>query len=196
MRMLGIYGSPRKGGNTDLLLDQALQGAAVEGAELDGLYARDLRMSGCTACGGCDQGGPCVVQDEMQGVYPRLAAAHVVILAAPVFFYGMPAQLKGLIDRAQAPWNSRRLAKPQDPARYESGRGFLIAVGATKGQDLFVGLELTARYFFNALDMTYEGGLFFRQTDAKGAILEQPDALQRAYELGRAAVRGGGTGLP
>jgi len=114
IKVLGIYGSPRKGGNTDILLDQALAGAAEAGADIKRIYARKLKISGCLECGGCDETGECVVQDEMTEVYPLLVEAEVIFLASPIFFYGVTAQVKLLIDRVQALWNRRRLEKPAD----------------------------------------------------------------------------------
>jgi multimeric flavodoxin WrbA len=122
----------------------------------------------------------------MQEVYPWLEAADRIILASPVFFYGFPAQLKALIDRAQAAWSARMLRKTKQQRKtHDSGQGFLIAVGATKGEKLFEGMELMAKYFFDALDMEYRDGLFFRGVDEQGAIQHHPDALDRAFELGR-----------
>ncbi|MBW1711731.1 MAG: flavodoxin family protein [Deltaproteobacteria bacterium] len=196
-KVLGIYGSPRRGGNSDLLLDRALEGAASAGAEVKKIYARKLKMSGCLECGGCDQTGQCVVDDQMQDVYPLLDWAEVIILAGPVFFYSLPAQVKALIDRGQAMWSRRKLTKTREERRtYDSGRGFLIGVGATRGQNLFQGVDLTARYFFDALDMDYGGGLFFRQIEAKGAVAEHPQALDQAFEFGRRAAGGSTQSAP
>ena len=104
MKVLGIYGSPRKGGNTDVLLDEALRGAGITGAEVSPVRCCDLKISGCAECGGCDQTGVCVIDDDMQEVYPKLLEANVVILASPIFFYGISSQAKALIDRCQAMW--------------------------------------------------------------------------------------------
>jgi len=188
VKILGLYGSPRQGGNSDLLLDKVLEGAASAGAEVERVYARRLKMEGCRECGGCDETGECVVGDEMEDVYPLLEAAEVIFLAGPIFFYSLPAQVKAVIDRSQALWNRRRLGmtRPQ-PA---GGRGFLIAVGASKGRNLFQGAELTAKYFFDALDMDYGGGLLLRGLEAKGDVLARTEALERAFELGRAAAQG------
>ncbi len=190
-KVLGIYGSPRKGGNSDQLLDKALEGARSEGAETRSLYARDLKMSGCLECGGCDETGRCVVKDDMQSVYPLLEDADVIILASPMFFYGITAQAKALIDRCQAMWSRRMLEKtPEQRRRYDSGRGYLISVGATRGKNLFEGSELTAKYFFDALDMTYEGGLFFRRLEKGSDVQKQPEILAQAFEFGKTAVTG------
>ena len=190
MKVLGIYGSPRKGGNTDQLLDQALKGAESAGAETSIVYARRLKISGCLECGGCDETGTCVVKDDMQSVYPMMEESAVVFLASPIFFYGLTAQVKAVVDRSQALWSKRRLTKgPKEMDRFDSGRGYLIAVGATRGKNLFEGVQLEARYFFDALDMSYEGGIFFRSLEKKNAVRENPETLQEAFNLGLRAVR-------
>ncbi|MBN2125155.1 MAG: flavodoxin family protein [Deltaproteobacteria bacterium] len=191
MKVLGIYGSPRKGGNSDQLLDRALEGAQSTGAEVHRIYARDLKMCGCIECGGCDKTGKCVVEDDMQSVYPLLQEAEVILLASPIFFYGITAQAKALIDRSQALWSKKALEKiPEEWKIYERGRGYLIAVGATRGKNLFEGAQLTAKYFYDALDMSYEGGIFFRSLEKKTAVRENPETLQEAFNLGiRAVIR-------
>ncbi|MEW6348845.1 MAG: flavodoxin family protein [Thermodesulfobacteriota bacterium] len=192
MKVLGIYCSPRKGGNSDILLNEALRGAQSVGAEMiDPVRCCDpsVKINGCLECGGCDKTGTCVVDDDMQLIYPRLLAADIIILATPIFFYGVPSQGKALIDRCQALWSKRMLEKtPEQRRRYDSGRGYMIAVGATKGANLFVGMELTAKYFYDALDMSYEGGVLVKQIESKGDIAKYPEYLEKAFELGRGAT--------
>jgi multimeric flavodoxin WrbA len=190
MKVLGIYGSPRNGGNSDLLLDQALEGARQAGAETNAVYVRKLKLSGCLECGGCDKAGACVVEDDMTQIYPLLEAAQAIILSVPIFFYNVPAQAKALIDRTQACWAKRLLTKGRQRGTFDGGRGYLIAVGATKGQNLFQGVELTAKYFYDAMDMSYEGGLMYRGIEAKGSISDHPEALKEALGLGRAIATG------
>jgi hypothetical protein len=87
-------------------------------------------------------------------------------------------------------WSKRRLEKsPEQRRSYDHGRGYLIAVGATKGKNLFEGAQLTARYFFDALDKSYEGGLLYRAIEGKGTITNHPTALKEAFDLGVTAVR-------
>lgn len=189
MKVLGIYGSPRKKGNSDLLLDRALEGAKEAGAEIATVRPSKLEMSGCLECGSCDETGECVLEDDMEKVYPMLEEADVILFASPIFFYGFPAQAKALIDRSQALWCKRMMKKSRKELRkYDSGKGYLLAVGATKGKNLFEGVELTAKYFFDALDMSYEGGLFYRGVEGKGAIKEHPTALKEAFDLGKKVV--------
>ena len=189
MKALGIYGSPRKKGNTDQLLDRALEGANASGAEILRVYVRDLNISGCLECGGCDETGVCVVKDDMEGVYPLMEDAKVIFLASPIFFYGFTSQVKALVDRSQAMWCRRMLKKtPEERKHYDGGKGYLIAAGATKGKNLFLGVELEAKYFFDALDMSYEGGLLLRQVEKRSDIRKKPEALQVAFDLGKKAV--------
>ena len=191
MRVLGIYGSPRIGGNSHILLDEVLRGAKSVGADVESILSSIPIISGCRECGGCDNTGRCVVRDDMQEVYPLLREADVILLATPIFFYGLPSQLKAIIDRCQAEWNRRRLEKsPEERKEYHGGRGYLLAVGATKGKNLFEGVKLTAHYFFDALDMSLEGGLFYSKIEGRGDIRDHPGALGEAYEFGKKVVEG------
>ena len=185
LKVVGIYGSPRKGGNTDLLLDSALIGCQEQGDEVKRVYVRDLHIGGCTGCDGCAKTGICVIKDDMHTIYALFNDADVVILSSPIFFYGVTSQLKALIDRSQAMWWKTRGGKGNKRTKKNTtnGKGYLIAVGATKGKNLFECAKLTARYFFDALGMSFEGGCFFPGIESIGAIKEHPEALQQAYDL-------------
>ena len=160
MKVLGLFGSPRRGGNTEILLEEALKGAEAEGAEIERLYLSDLDMTPCTECHGCDETGACVILDEMQQVYPKLLEADVILLVSPVFFYGVTAWAKILIDRCQAFWAKKYLVKdPSMGSRGKRRKGFFISVGATKGKRVFEGAIMTAKYFFDVLNAEYVGEL-------------------------------------
>jgi len=190
MKVLGIFGSPRRGGNTELLLEKALKGAEKEGAKVEGLYLSDTTITPCKECHGCDQTGNCVILDDMQKIYPKLLEADIIILASPIFFYGVTAWAKALIDRSQSFWAKKYLLK--DPSLGKEGKkkkGFFISVGATKGKKVFDGAILTVKYFFDVLNAEYVGELVFRGVEAKGDILKYPEALQQAFEVGRMLIR-------
>jgi multimeric flavodoxin WrbA len=189
MKVLGLFGSPRRGGNTEILLEEVLQGAEKEGAEIEHLYLSDLDITPCTECHGCDETGSCVILDDMQKIYPKLLEADVIILASPIFFYGVTAWAKILIDRTQALWAKKYLVN--DPSMGRKGKrrkGFFISVGATKGQKVFEGAILTVKYFFDVLNAEYTGELLYRGVDGKGEILKHPEALEQAREAGRKLV--------
>src|SRR3989338_242360 len=111
MNVLGISSSPRKGGNSDVLLDEALAGASSAGATVAKIVLNDLTFRPCQECGGCDTTGICVVRDDMGGVYEKFAEADIVILASPIFFGSLSAQLKMMIDRFQCAWVKKYLLK-------------------------------------------------------------------------------------
>ena len=189
MKVLGLFGSPRRGGNTEILLEEALKGAEAGGAEIERLYLTDLKITPCTECHGCDSTGNCVILDDMQKIYPKLLEADIIILASPIFFYGVTAWAKILIDRSQALWAKKYLVS--DPSMGKMGKrrkGYFISVGATKGQKVFEGAILTVKYFFDAINTEYTGELLYRGVDGKGEILKHPKALEQAREAGRKLV--------
>ena len=195
MKVLGLFGSPRRGGNTEILLEEALKGAEKEGAEAERIHLTDFNIVPCRECLQCFNDGKCIILDDMQKIYPKLLEADIIILASPIFFYGVTAWAKALIDRCQALWSRKYILKDESLGKEGKRRkGFLISVGGTKGQRVFEGAILTAKYFFDVLNSEYVGELVFREVDAKGDILKRPEALQQAFEAGRKLVlewRGG-----
>lgn len=193
MLLLAIYGSPRKGGNTDTMMDSFLDGALSNaGVELEKVYVRDLNISGCRSCGYCDEHGFCVQQDDMRKVYPFFESADRVVLASPIYFYGLSGQAKLLVDRSQAMYMRRGGARAAG-ARIEipSGRkGYLLCAGATRGKKLFDCPILTARYFFEAIGVEYIGASCFREIDGKGEINNHPTALDECRQAGAAFTAG------
>ncbi len=189
MKVLGIYGSPRKGGNSDLLLEEALKGAKSQDAEVSTIRPYKMDINACSECGSCDKTGICIIKDDMQQIYPLLEEAEIIFVSTPMFFYGMPSSLKALIDRCQALWSKRMLTKPKEKLRsYDSGNGYMLAVGATKGANLFEGAHLVAKYFYDALDMSYDGSVCVHKVEAKGEIVNKPEEMKAAFELGSQAV--------
>ena len=111
MKVLGILGSPRRGGNSEILLKAFLEGAAGAGAEVEEIKLRDFKISPCLEIYHCFKDGTCPIKDDMRGLYDKLLEADVVALASPVFFYGVTAQAKAMIDRTQALWARRYAVK-------------------------------------------------------------------------------------
>ena len=191
MKVLGILGSPRRGGNTEMLLEEALKGAETEGAEIERLRLTEYNIIPCKECLACYKDGNCIILDDMAKIYPKLLEADIIILASPIFFYGVTAWAKALIDRCQALWARKYQLK--DPSFGKEGKrrkGFFISTGGTKGQRVFEGAILTAKYFFDVLNAEYEGELVIREVDAKGDILKHPETLRQAFEAGRRLALG------
>lgn len=182
MKVLGIMGSPRIRGNADLLLEEALKGAKSQGAEVEKIVVDKLEIAPCKEYLGCFKNGNCVIRDDMDEIYPKLLEADVVIIASPMFFYGVSSQVKALIDRCQALWARKHVLKQSLPEG--DRKGAFIAVGATKGERLFEGSILTVKYFFDAINVKYADELLVRGVDTRGEIKQHPTALADAFGLG------------
>jgi len=189
MKVLGIMGSPRRGSNTDILLDKALEGAVQAGAEVEKVLISKLKITPCLEIYACLKDGNCSIKDDMRDLYDKLVEADHVILASPIFFYGITAQAKALVDRSQALWVRKHVLKTLGNDRRER-RGLFISVGATKGEKLFDGAVLTVKYFFDAIDVEYAGDLLIRGVDDRGEIAQHPGHLEDALRLGHELVSG------
>jgi len=169
------------------LLSALLEGAQSKGAQVLKVYVPEKMITPCQGCRFCEKKGLCRIRDDDMGeIYHLLRRADLVALATPMFFYGPTAQLKALIDRAQALWARRYIFKLTDPkAKFRNG--FLLAVGATKGRKLFSDTSLIAEYFFDAIGASFQGVLGFRQIESPGDIARHPtalaDARQKSAEL-------------
>jgi protein-tyrosine-phosphatase len=126
----------------------------------------------------CEKKGTCPIDDDMASeIYGLLRQAEIVVLASPIFFYNMTSQLKALVDRCQTFWARKYRLKLSDPLK-GTRRGFVLSVGATKGKNLFEGLQLTAKYFFDAIDARYEGGLFYRGMEGPKDMANHPTVME------------------
>jgi multimeric flavodoxin WrbA len=192
--ILAIYGSPRRQGNTSLLLKKAVSGAREAGLQVEELVLRDLKMSPCLEIYGCKKTGRCVIQDAFQDVYDRLLSCGAVMLASPIFFYTVSSHTKILMDRCQSLWVKKywidkRAFGPESLRR----KGLFISVGATRGKKLFDGVLLTVRYFFDTFDTELWRSLLYRGLDFEGDILKHPEFLEEAYDAGKALAQSGQT---
>jgi arsenate reductase len=185
--LLGMQGSPRKKGNTEYLLNAFVAEAERLGARTRIIYANGMNVRTCRGCGFCEKKGYCVIgDDDMQEIYHLWRAADVVVAATPIFFYAFTAQIKAIIDRSQALWSRRYVFKLSDPAS-RTRQGFALALGATKGKNLFDGVHLTARYFFDAIHANYHGSLTYRTIEAAKDMEKHPsvreDVSRAAHDL-------------
>jgi len=188
LKVLGIAGSPRRGGNTDLLLAEVMKGAASKGAEVKTIILNDLKIAPCQHCDACLEAGKCRVDDDMQMVYRELEAADRIVLASPIQFMGVTAQMKVMIDRCQALWARKYVLKLPPLGNGRDRKGFFISVGGRKIVNLFEPTLVMIKTVFRILDVTYAGELLFSGVDEKGAITKHPDALRQAFLAGQKLV--------
>ena len=185
--VLALFGSPRRGGNTDALLEALLEPAFLRGLAVERVRVPELSVAPCRGCRFCEASGECAQRDAMAEAIPKLLSARWVALSSPVFFYGIPGQTKSFIDRCQPLWaRKHRLPGGKGPAPISppGRKGFLVAAGGSSGKNLFTGLELTARYFFDAIDVRFEGSYAVRGLEAPGDAGKAPGALEGARAAG------------
>ena len=188
-KILAIYGSPRRKGNTATLLDHAVRGALDAGGDVERIVLRDLKMSPCLEIYGCMKAGRCAIKDDFQRVYDQLLTTEGIMLASPIFFYTVSAHTKILMDRCQSLWVKKYwLEKTPIKQQPTKRKGLFISVGATKGKKLFDGTLLSMKYFFDVLDMELWRSLLYRGFDFQGDILKNPEHLTEAYTAGRELV--------
>jgi len=187
-----IYGSPRKGGNTSLLLDRFIDGVLEAGASLkrtvkvERIYAGKLNISPCRECGNCSRTGDCVIDDEMQKIYKTLAGADFIAVSTPIFFTSVPAYLKAIIDRCQRFWVLKYEFK-KDVTRRQ-GRGIMLSASGSGSKNIFDCSRKVIRSFFDVLYVDYICDFVFNEIDNKGDILKNKSALEDVFRFGKEEV--------
>jgi multimeric flavodoxin WrbA len=183
MFVLGINGSPRIGGNTDILIDKSLGGARLKGAETEKIILNKLKFSPCQECKNTRDDGICIIEDEMQFVYKKVKKADAIILASPIFFGSLSAQMKMMIDRFQCVWKAKYIFKKDLYKRKRIG-GF-ICIQASKKRNFCNNAKVIVKNFFSVIDVIYKEELFCSGIDYKGEILKHPEFLEKSFELGK-----------
>ena len=172
--VLIISASPRKGGNSDTLCDQFGKGAQEAGNQVEKLRLAELCIDYCSACYACKKLGHCVKQDDMAMVIDKMKASDVIVLATPVYFYTMNAQLKTIIDRT--------LGGAQMPG-LENKEFYLIATAADGKREM----ERTIngiRGYLECLPRAKEMGVIYGAGAWQLGDIQQNPAMQEAYEMG------------
>ncbi len=185
-QVLGISGSPRRNGNTELLIREFMRGAESGGHKTELIILSELKISPCTSCGSCQKNGKCIIIDDMQLMHKKLLEVDCIVFASPIYFCGVSAQLKSFIDRCQTLW-SRKFILKQALINPDRGKrpGYFISTAGTKDYSkVFEGAIFTVRAIFSSLDIKYTGELLFKDMENKGDILKHPDALKMAFEAG------------
>ncbi|HAZ10082.1 MAG TPA: flavodoxin family protein [Candidatus Omnitrophica bacterium] len=182
MKVLGINGSPRIGGNTDTLLDKVLQGARSKGADTEKIVLNELKFVPCQECEKMADDGGCLVKDGMQPVYKKIKEADAIVFASPVFFGSLSAQSKMMIDRFQCAWRAKYILKKD--AGYKKIPGAFISVEGSNRKDFFENAKSIVKNFFATVNVQYKKELFCSGIDEKGSILKHAGCLKKAFDIG------------
>ena len=185
-KIVAIYGSPRRNGNTATLLQQSVRGATEAGASVSEFILRDLKMSPCLEIYACKEAGLCAIKDDFGRVRDHLIEANGIMLASPIFFYTVSAQIKILMDRCQSLWVKKYWIDKIPFRQWTATRkGLFISAGATRGKKLFDGALLSVKYFFDVLDTELWKSLLYRGLDFEGDVNRFPQYKEECYLAGR-----------
>lgn len=184
MKIVGIMGSPRKQGNTAFLLNKVMEGAKAAGAETVVFQPNQMNIRGCQACELCKTKGRCVIIDDMQEIYRAIDEADVVVLASPVYMWGMSAQLKLVVDRLYAYFNADHTSAIQRPVKLglvftqqrEDPQGFADYFQSVAGIMKLIGFQPVP-------EILVSSGLF-----AYGQAEKNPALVKSAVEYGRKLI--------
>ncbi len=188
MKVAAFNGSPRSGGNTELLLWEALRPIEYAGHDVAKFNLNELDIRPCQDCGGCEGTGECVWKDDMTAIGEAIRQSDRVIVASPIFFFGLSAQTKTMIDRCQAFWCEKYLLKRPIPEGPFGRKGLLIVVGGMTKEIGVQCSEATAKAFFRSISVQEHETVSFLGMDSKGAVCEDQAVFDRAYRAGRRLI--------
>lgn len=171
-----------------MLLAEALKGARSAGASCEKIILNDLDFQPCQECGGCDETGICVIKDDMQPVYKKFEEADRIIIASPIFFGTLSAQVKMMIDRFQSYWVRKYVLKRAVSIK-KNRKGIFLCVSGAERKEFFESAKKIVKIFFATLNIKYSGDLFCGGIDEKDAVKKNKKALSMAFRLGAALVK-------
>ncbi|MEE9912305.1 MAG: flavodoxin family protein [Deltaproteobacteria bacterium] len=187
MKVLGIMGSPRIGGNSDILLSQALAGAKAAGADVEKIILDRKHIAGCKDCKKCNAMGVCAIKDDMAEIQKQILDAYAVIHSSPVYFWTMTAQMKAYLDRwcvfFDAEWRWQKMYYPKM-------RGKRIGLITVCGDTNVHTADPIVTSFKNTAEMTKMNwlGAVMASANDKGEIVNNAAALNEAFDLGKKAA--------
>lgn len=182
MKVFAILGSPRKG-NSEILLKTAIDRCIQSYHEINLIRASELSISGCTGCDGCKDTGKCIIHDDMDNVYELIKKSHRIIIATPIFFFGVPAQLKLLIDRCQCLWYKKYVLKKPIIETDLKRKALLIIVGGMKKGQIGVSCaEATLKAFLRTINVNEHKTLSYLGINEAGEIINHPSTINEVME--------------
>ncbi|MCF6097156.1 flavodoxin family protein [Thermovorax subterraneus] len=183
MKVIGIIGSPREGGNTEILVERVLKGASDKGAEVKTFKLNELNIRGCQGCNYCKQNDGCIQKDDMQKIYNELFSADAVVIGSPIYISYVTAQTKIFLDRLYA------FLVVGKGSKLPVGKKCVLVYTQGGGDDGKKVMEGIAAFLKRALGMDVKAIIGGNNLNPLGAVNEREDLLQTAYEAGELLVR-------
>ena len=172
--VLILSGSPRKGGNSDILCDEFMRGAQEAGHTAEKIFIREKKIGYYNACYACRESGVCVLKDGMQDVLEKMAWADVIVMASTVYFYSIDAQMKAVIDRTLAQWT-----------KLPNKEFYYIMTAADSEDEAFETSLACFRGFAVCLQGSKEKGIIRGGGVYEAGAVKGTKYMQEAYEMGR-----------
>jgi len=187
-KVIGLLGSPLSDGNTAKLLDRALKGAEDAGCTVEKIEVVSLDFESCMEMLFCKDHDTCIMDDDMQQLYPKFKEMDALILATPVMTMGIPGKLKSMMDRFQVFFMAKYIRKKPfiSKERRVERKGLFICISGMKIPEVFVGAKLTVKAFFDIINCQYIDELLISDMDTILNITEHLDLLEAAYQKGYA----------
>jgi multimeric flavodoxin WrbA len=187
-KVIGLLGSPLSDGNTAKLLDRALKGAEDAGCVVEKILVTNLDFQACEEMLFCKDHDTCIIDDDMQQLYPKFKEMDGLIIATPVMTMGIPGKLKSMMDRFQVFFMAKYMRKKPfiSKERTAERRGLFICISGMKIPEVFVGAKLTVRAFFDIIDCQYSDELLISDMDTIRDVTAHPDLLEASYRKGYA----------
>jgi len=188
--ILLIYGSPRRNGNTDELMNKFEQGLLCNekiiksSLSIEKIFVSSLKFSPCIECRHCSIDGECALKDEMQEVYDKLISCDFIAVSSPVFFTSVSGYLKAFIDRCQKFWALKYELKKR--VVYKERKGIFISTAGSGSDTIFDCPKKVIKALFDVLYVKYDRDFVYRSIDFKDDILKIPEALKEVHEYGTA----------
>jgi multimeric flavodoxin WrbA len=179
-KILAVVGSPRKNGNTHILVGKIAEGAKAKGTAVEELFLGELSIKECDGCHRCWKDGVCTKNDDMCGIYPKIAECDAIIFGTPVYWYGPTGLMKLFIDRF-AYFNSS--------ANRNKIKGKSAVIAVPFEEENPEAASPVVEFFeksFAYLKMKLVGKILVPGVSEKGDILQKPEFLAEAYKLGQA----------
>ena len=185
-KVIGLLGSPLSDGNTAKLLDRALKGAEDAGCMVEKILVTSLDFQACEEMMFCKDHDTCIMDDDMQQLYPKFKEMDSLIIATPVMTMGIPGKLKSMMDRFQVFFMAKYMRKKPfiSKERRVERRGLFICISGMKIPEVFVGAKLTVKAFFDIIDCQYTDELLISDMDTIRDVTAHPDLLEAAYKKG------------
>ena len=174
-KVLILSGSPRKNGNSDILCDSFMKGALEAGHDVEKIFITSKKIDYCSGCYYCQRNkGECAKKDDMTEILEKIIAAKVIVLASPVYFYSIDAQMKAVIDRSVARW-----------LEIKDKEFYYIMTGAEDSDSVMDCALECFRGYAACLDGAREMGVIYGRGVYEKGEIEQTPCVQQAYEMGK-----------